>query len=54
MKVGDLVRTLEDTTGIIIKVNAFAYEDGDPRVDMLSSSGKILVSISQLVLEVIK
>lgn len=54
MKVGDLVQTLEGTSGVIIKVNDFAYQDGQPRIDMLSSSGKILISISQLVLKVIK
>jgi len=54
MQVGDLVVTLEGTSAIIIKVNNFAYQDAAPRVDLLSSSGKILVSISQLVLEVIK
>jgi hypothetical protein len=55
VKVGDLVATRADgKSAIVIKVNSFAYENGAPRVDLLSSNGKILVSISQLVLEVIK
>lgn len=51
MKVGDLVRSLEGTYGIIVKIYQYHYPDKLPRVDVLHSSGRILISISQLALE---